>query len=286
MDRKDLQTRIRRDGHLKLDRTAYELHSVELFGPKRIIRDHRTKPGQVPPKSEIISVGEQPQGFGKQVVWDSADAGLALVVFINPADHLGVMISGVKATDTIDVVSATGIASFAEDTENEGISSFIGIVAAGAGLAASAFGTPEAVPVISAGANFAQDRFQEKKVKTKRRDAFGVDPGSGHHAREEGGVAVSLPSAGTIYYSGDSDHTERWIKAPGTPRDSQHLPNHINAAFFLQGRPKDKGTATEAGDIFIYAWDWFFEDNFGFYQLHVLLQRGSGEFPGPFVFNH
>ena len=98
MDRKDLQTRIRRDGHLKLDRTAYELHSVELFGPKRIIRDHRTKPGQVPPKSEIISVGEQPQGFGKQVVWDSADAGLALVVFINPADHLGVMISGVKAT--------------------------------------------------------------------------------------------------------------------------------------------------------------------------------------------
>jgi hypothetical protein len=237
-----------------------------------------TKPGEVPPKSEIVTVGEQPEGFGKQVVWDPADAGLALVIFINPADDLGVMISGVKATDTIDFVAAAGIASFAEETENESIPSLIGIVAAGADLAANAFGAPEAVPVIAAGEKFAQDRFQEKKVKTKRRDAFGVDPGSGLKARAEGGVIVSPPSAGTIYYSGDSDHQERWIKKPGT-RDSQHLPDHVRDAFFLQGRPKDKRTATEAGDIFISAWDWFFPDNFGFYHLHVLLQRGSGKPP-------
>jgi hypothetical protein len=278
MDQKNLQMRIRQDGHLKLDRTAYELHSVELFGPKRIISDHGTKPGKVPPKSEIITVGEQPEGFGKQVVWDPADAGLALVIFINAADSLGVMISGVKATDTIDIVSANGIASFAEDTENENISSLIGIAAAGADLAASAFGAPEAAPLIAAGAKYAQDSFQEEKVRTKRRDAFGEDPGSGLKARAEGGPIVSLPSAGKIYYSGDSDHQERWIKQPGT-RDDQHLPDHVRDAFFLQGYPKEKRTATEAGDIFICAWDWFFEDNFGFYQLHVLLQRGSGKPP-------
>lgn len=284
MDQKNLQMRIRQDGHLKLDRTAYELHSVELFGPERIIRASDTvafrvtKPGKVPPKSEIKTVGEQPEGFGKGVDWDPADAGLALVIFINPSDHLGVTIRGVKATDTIDFVSAVGIASFAEETENENISSLIGIAAAGADLAATAFGAPEAAPLIAAGEKFAQDRFQEKKVGTKRRDPFGVDPGSGLKARAEGGVIVSLPSAGTIYYSGDSDHQNRWIKQPGT-RDSQHLPDHVREAFFLQGHPKDKRTATEAGDIFICAWDWFFEDNFGFYQLHVLLQRGSGKPP-------
>ena len=284
MDQKNLQMQISQDGHLKIDRTAYELQSVELFGPGMIIRasdtiaGRVTKPGKVPPKSEIKTVGEQPEGFGKQVDWDPADSGLALLIFINPADDLGVMISGVKATDTIDFVAAVGIASFAEETENEYTSSLIGIVAAGADLAAGDFGVPEATPLIAAGAKFAQDHFQANKVKTRRRDAFGVDPGSGLKARAEGGVIVSLPSAGTIYYSGDSDHQERWIKQPGT-RDDQHLPDHVRDAFFLQGRQKDKRTATEAGDIYISAWDSKFEDNFGFYQLHVLLQRGSGKLP-------
>ena len=97
---------------------------------------------------------------------------------MNAGDHLGVMISGARPTDRIDVVSATGIASFAEETENEGVGSLIGIVAAGATVAASAFGAPEAAPAIGAAEKYAKDRFKEKKVKTKRRDPFGEDPGS------------------------------------------------------------------------------------------------------------
>ena len=96
-------------------------------------------------------------------------------------------------------------------------------------LAASDFGAPELAPVIGAAAKFAESRFQEKKVKTKRRDPFGEDPGTGAKARQEGGVIVSLPQPGVttqIYYSGNSDHEERWIKKPGT-RDTAHLPDHV-----------------------------------------------------------
>jgi hypothetical protein len=211
-------------------------------------------------------------------LWHPDDAGLAVVVFLSAADYLGVMISGVRATDTIEFVDAVGIASFAEETENEGAGAIIGIVAAGASVAASAFGAPEAAPIIGAAAKFAESRFQENKVRTKRRDPFGEDPGTGHHARQEGGVLVSLPEARQIYYSGNSDHEERWIKKPGT-RDTAHLPDHVKRAFFLQSGSSNKHAAGAEGDFIIYPWDHIFTDNFGFYRLNILLKRGSGRPP-------
>ncbi len=276
-----LQHAIGTTGRLRVNTAAYADHITALYGPMKTvgapakIAAALTKAGKTPAKSTIATVGEHPDGFGKHVYWDMDDAGLALVIFLSAADSLGVMISGARASDTIEFVSATGIASFAEETENEGISSLIGIVAAGAGLTASAFGLPEAKPVIDAAAKFAQDNFKEEKVKTKRRDAFGVDPGTGHRARQEGGVIVSLPAAGQIFYSGNDDHKERWIKEPGI-RDAAHYPDHVHDAFFLRGLGKDKRRCSVGGDIIISPWDAKFEDNCGFYRLHALLKRGRG----------
>jgi hypothetical protein len=285
--RQSLDAQIQRQGTLALTRRTYLRRNVELFGPQSelpasaTIAGRLTKPGRVKPKSTILTVGEAPNGCGKTVLWHADDAGLALVVFLNAGDDLGVMISGVRPTDTIQIVTAAGVASFAEDTENEGVGAFIGIVAAGASLGASAFGAPELAPVITAAGKFAADRFQEKKVKTKRRDPFGVDPGTGHKARQEGGVIVSLPQAGGVYYSGNEDHEERWIKTPGT-RDNAHRPSHVKGAFFLR-RNAPKEVARVAGDFIITPWDYSFLDNFGFYRLHVLVKRGSGTFPEPEV---
>jgi hypothetical protein len=145
-------------------------------------------------------------------------------------------------------------------------------------VAASAFGVPELAPVITAAEKFADTQFEEAKVKTKRRDPFGVDPGTGGKARQEGGVLVSLLAAWQIYYSGDGDHQERWIKKPGT-RDAGHLPNHVHNAFFLLPDSNNQMVSTADGDIIIYPWDYKFEDNFGSYRLHVLLKRGSGKPP-------
>lgn len=281
-----IHSAIKRQGKLKASRSTYLQRNISLFGSKRLIPASKTiaarmtKAGGTEPKSGIAVVGEAPNGFGKQVMWHPDDAGLAVVVFLNSGDSMGVMISGVKATDTIDFVSATGIASFSETTKNKGVGAIIGIVAAGATLTASAFGMPGLAPLIGAAEKFAASQFEEKKVKTKRRDPFGEDPGSGHKARQEGGVIVSMPSARQIFYSGNDDHQERWIQKPGT-RDYAHLPDHVKGtgAFFLQSRRSNKNKSDSDGDIIIAPWDHDFEDNFGFYRLNILLKRGSGELP-------
>jgi len=279
-----LQTALKRQGTLVVKRKSYLQRNVDLFGRETLLPASETlaarfaRAGTPKPKSEILMVGEAPDGFGKQVIWHPDDTGLALIAFLNAGDYLGVMISGIKQSDTIEFVFAGGLASFAEETENEGIASIIGIVAAGANAAAAAFDAPEAKEVIDRAASYAQSQFQEKKVKTKRRDPFGEDPASGHKARQEGGVLVSLPEARRQYYSGDEDHQDRWIKKPGT-RDNAHHPEHVKGAFFLQPNSQNKRTAGAAGDIIIYPWDFKFEDNFGFYRLHILLKRGNGRLP-------
>jgi hypothetical protein len=281
LDRRDHR---RLPQQLATTRTTYMKHNVALFGPQKVVPASRTiagriaGPGKPKPKSTVVTVGEAPDGFGKQILWHPDDAALAAVVFLNAGDYLGVMISGAKPTDRINIVSATGIASFAEETENEGVGALIGIVAAGATLTATAFGAPEAAPLIGAAAKYAADRFQEKKVKTRRRDAFGEDPGNGHKARQEGGVLISLPEARQAYYSGNGDHQERWIKQPGT-RDEAHYPSHVKNAFFLQSRTRNERVTGAEGDFIVYPWDHDFGDNFGFYRLNVLLTRGSGKPP-------
>ena len=275
-----LHAEINSDGRIKVSGSDYVARNVARFGPAGLIPASRTiaarmvKPGDPRPRSTVTTVGEGPDGFGKQVSWDPGDSRLAAVVFLNAGDSLGVMIKGAKPTDTLRVISATGLASFAEDIENEGAGAIIGIVAAGANATAEAFGAPELKPVIDAGAAFAKDHYKEKLVKTKVRDPFGEDPASGLKARQEGGVIISMPGAAGLYYSGKEK--KRWIKSPGTRTDANR-PDHVDQAHFLR-RSMTLRTFT-AGDFIINAWDYNFTDNFGFYRLHVLLQRGDGKLP-------
>lgn len=231
------------------------------------------------PASQTQRVGAAPEGFGKYVMWSEKDPQLALMVFLNAGDSLGVGVLGVKTTDRIQFVASVGHASFAEETENKGISGLIGIAAAGAELGAAAFGFPEVAPVIAAGSKFAQDQFKEKQVKTKVRDAFGEDPGSHHKARQEGGVLVCAPTAFGILSSGEDE--KYWIKPPGNRIDANR-PDHVRKtkSFFLR-RGMGEQTFQGAGDVFLVAWDHAFSDNFGFYELHVIMKRGSGKVPKP-----
>ncbi|WP_029528575.1 hypothetical protein [Polaromonas glacialis] len=278
------QAIIDKIGGITAARTTFIRQNTALFGPKQAVSATKTiagrfvEPGQAKPKSTMVSVGESPDGFGKQILWAPEDKSIAAVIFLNAGDYLGVMVSGVKSTDTIEFFSCTGIASFAEETKNKGAGALIGLIAAGATVTSAAFGLPQLAPVIGAAEKFANTQFEEKKVKTKRRDPFGVDPSSGHKARQEGGVLVSLPEARQAFYSGNSDHKERWIKEPGT-RDDAHRPDHVKKAFFLQAGSPNKRIASADGDILIYPWDHIFDDNFGYYRLHVLLKRGSGQNP-------
>src|SRR5262249_58138983 len=62
--------------------------------------------------SSLVTIGEPPPGFGKGFVWDRADNEILLVMFINAADPLGISIEGMEAGDQVQVLSASGIASF------------------------------------------------------------------------------------------------------------------------------------------------------------------------------
>jgi hypothetical protein len=281
-------TEIQREihnGRLTLRPDEYQ-RRARVFGATRVVPQGRTPADRIAragagrgattltrsPASVTTQVGEAPEGFGKYVQWAQEDTELAVVVFLNAADPLGVAILGVTPGDTFGLEFAAGLASFAEDTENEGVSSIIGIVAAGATMGASAFGVPEAGPLIAEGASFAQDKYKERQVRTKVRDAYGEDPSSRRKARQEGGVLVCKPEAHGTYYSG---HDERfWIRFPGD-RIDRNRPEHLGRNAFFIRRGMGPQRVREAGDLCLLAWDHVFPDNFGFYELHVIMRRGD-----------
>ena len=245
-------------------------------GEKRATTPPRKKAGM---RSSLTTVGGEglPPGFGKGFTWDRADNEILLVMFINAADPFGISIEGMQAGDQVQVLAASGIASFSEDKGNPLASSIVGLVAAGAKVVLGTAGAPEVAPAIDAAEAFARDQFKATNAKTKRRDAFGVDPSSGHKAKEEGGLLVCLPEAGGTYYSGDGDHKGRWIKPDGV-RTDDHLPAHVFGGFFpIQGDPgHNTRTARQSGPMYVTAWDWKFEDNAGFYKVFVKLTKGNG----------
>src|SRR5262249_28446676 len=96
-------------------------------------------------KSGLTVVGGEglPPGFGSGFHWDRADEDVLLVMFINAADPLGVSIDGLQAGDQVQVMSASGIASFSEDKGNPLASSIVGLVAKGAEIVVTAKGVPQ-----------------------------------------------------------------------------------------------------------------------------------------------
>jgi hypothetical protein len=228
--------------------------------------------GIAAPSSAVVQVGKAPEGFGKYVEWAPQDQQLALIAFINAADPMGVAILGATPGDTLDLIFASGLASFSEEVENEGVPAFIGIVAAGATLGASAFGFPEAAPVIAAGAQFAKEKFKEKLVRTMVRDPFGEDPSSHLKARREGGVLICRPEARGVYSSGRDQ--EFWIKPPGDRKDSNRPPHLEGKANFIR-RGMERTMCREGGAFVLQPWDHIFQDNQGFYELHLIMRRGD-----------
>jgi hypothetical protein len=219
--------------------------------------------------SQVEGPAGQPDGFGTRIPWDGEED-LAILAFINAHDPYGLCVSGVRDGDIYEHVSATGSASFSTETKNNGIA----VAAAGLGLLATAFGQKELVPLINAGAKYAEQQFPESAHPGESRDPYGVEP-NGSLAREEGGVIACEPSAQGVYHSGDPDHRGHWVQGNGVRNDAnkpQHIPRH--QAFFLQQGMTPRSLHGN-GDLFLAAWDWSFLDNSGFYLVHAILKRGT-----------
>jgi hypothetical protein len=224
--------------------------------------------------SQLVTVGNQPAGFGSGFIWDRSHDEILLALFINPADYMGVYIDGIMAGDWVEVTSAAGLATFSTDKGHPLISGLVGLIAAGADAVATYYKHPEAIKVIDDAETFVQSQLKGTGAGTKTRDAFGVEPGTGLKARAEGGILVCLPDSGGPCYSGDTDHQSRWIKSPGD-RTPANNPPQVSGAFFpMQAGPSNKMQATMAGQVYVLAWDWNFGDNAGYYKVFLHIKKG------------
>lgn len=284
---------IKKTGKLSGGGNYWRLAEARYGGQKRTVPAKpflKAKAGTGPAalaaggRSSLTTVGGEglPEGFGKGFTWDRSQDEALLVMFINAADPLGISIDGLQAGDQVQFLAASGIASYSEDKGNPLASSIVGLVAAGANVALGAAGAPEVAPLVDAAEAFAKEQFKATNAKTKRRDTFGVDPGSGHKAREEGGILICLPEAGGTFYSGDGDHKDRWIKGDGV-RSDEHMPVQVFGSFFPRQGFASHNTRTvqQTGPMYVVPWDWKFEDNAGFYKVFLKLKKGNG--PPPVV---
>ncbi len=213
----------------------------------------------------IPSVGISPRGYGKVHFWDRKEEQITLIAYINPADPLGVAVTNLQPGDIVEITSATGIASFS-DGHGRLISSLIGAAAIAGGALA-----PEAYPFIRAGEEFAKANFSRGN-RGKQRDPFGLDE-RGKYQKCEGGVLISLPSAGGVYYS-----TEGCLKEK-LPRYDDVKPDHVEYGFFLV-RPKNGSDenwrrVAIAGEMYMLAWDRKFTDNQGYYMVMLRITQGD-----------
>jgi len=198
-------------------------------------------------------------------------------VEVSPTDQDGITIAGIKKGDRVIIEDASGICSFAKTK----LDSVAGIVAIANG-------------VLQDGANYyagdkaeeTQEAFNEqrkvlqelltKDVKHKRRDAFGLDPGTGDYGKNEGGLIVCMPSAkGAIYAT--PEH-----RLGGGAKSNGRLPEYVASvikdewnSFFpcrLEGGVTDC-VAIDDGAVHILAFDQKFSDNAGTYSVNVRVER-------------
>lgn len=224
-----------------------------------------------------------PKGYQENFFsWDRKEDTL-LVLFVATNDDLGISIDGLQYGDRISIESASGQASFSTEYDWGNIvgASITAVLGKGLEILDKTYTAGQFSGLIKKGEDFMQDQFKDYKKPGKVRDAFGVDPGSGHKAKQEGGVLVCLPgNIGASYSSKDRNH---WIKEPGDRYDIAQPPQ-IEDGFFVM-RNANHNTryirSTNKGQVVVLAWDHIFKDNIGYYKVAVRLIKGNGKIEEP-----
>lgn len=221
-----------------------------------------------------------PKGYTENFfTWDRKEDVL-LVVFIATNDPLGISIEGMKKGDVISIESVAGLASFSTEYDWGNIlgASITAVLGAGLQIVDKTWTNGVFSSIIKRGENFMEEQFKDKKKPGKVRDAFGIDPGSQHKARQEGGVLICLPGNVGASYSGSDE--KAWIKKPGDRYDKARPPQINDGFFIMRDRPHNtRYIRSDKGQVVILAWDHKFHDNIGYYKMAVRLEKGNGSVP-------
>lgn len=202
----------------------------------------------------------------------SDDYGFKIMVGVSSNDDVGAQIAGLEAGDYIGIGEMAGEASFS--TANiKLIKGIINVVNKIAEVGIE-FATDDAAePVLDAwnqALKALEKGFDQDKINTKLRDAWG-EAKDGGYAVDEGGVLVCMPQAGGPLH-------QQHFKLDGDAskgRFPKYYPQ--GKAFFPCNLPGGLmyAEATEAGTAYILAYDSKFEDNQGAYNLEVCVLRTS-----------
>ena len=210
-------------------------------------------------------------------------------------DDKGIVIDNVLEGDEIEVYNAAGIASFGKVNMEpiKGIVGIINVVAGGAIVLAE----PEMAPLVAgftAGVEAIIDAVPNE-LGTTRRNAYGLDPGTGDYAKDEGGLIICMPeSSGAIYatdkyhLTGDTKNEGRLYKyySDATKDINAFFPCPVENDANDPASPDNgrmSGTSGKAGRgaINILAFDERFDDNAGYYNVGMVITRHSNMTPNP-----
>ena len=234
--------------------------------------------------ARLIVIGKAPEGYGHALCWDRSSEAVLCCLYINAADPNGILIQGLRKGDTVSVISASGMASFANEMGNPFFGGLVTVMAAGDNVILNAFDLESLADVIDAGEAFALRYFgqpeesedETRAVDCKLRDAYGVT-NTGRLAQQEGGILVCLPEQGGTVYSSETCE-RRWLKSACVRCDDSR-PAHALGSFFARpchtsGNVNQRTCVTD-GDACVIAWDGRYSDNKGFYKVLLGIRQGG-----------
>jgi hypothetical protein len=201
-------------------------------------------------------------------------------------DDKGIVIDNVLRGDVIEVYNTAGIASF-DKVNMEPIKGIVGIMNAMID-GAVVLTEPEMAPLVAAftvGVNAIVDAVPDE-LGNARRTAYGLDPGTGDYAKNEGGLIVCMPeSYGAIYatdkyhLTGDTKNEGRLYKyySDETKKMNAFFPcpifNEDDPNSPDNGRMSATSNQVGRGAVTILAFDENFSDNAGYYNVGIIVTR-------------
>lgn len=202
-------------------------------------------------------------------------------------DDKGIVIDNVLEGDEIEVYNTAGIASF-DKVNMEPIKGIVGIINAVAG-GAIVLAQPEMAPLVAgftAGVEAIVAAVPDE-LGGKRRTAYGLDPGTGDYAKNEGGLIVCMPESSGAIYATDKYHLTGDTKNEGRLyKYYSDATKDVNAFFPCpvikdandptspnNGRMSATSGKAGRGAVNILAFDERFDDNAGYYNVGIIITR-------------
>ena len=206
---------------------------------------------------------------GPDIVLDEGEREWTIWASINTADDHGISVDKVKGGDKLTIEAISGVGYF---TGQSGWWKVLSVIYKVSGTFASAGSTAENVLKALSGETLPREgKDDDVDGKSKPRDGYGRNLNDGgKFAKEEGGIAVCMPTASGPMYAHGGNHFEN-----GSGRSTENLKegSEMKENCFFPSRARGTIDLNGNGVLYIYAFDKNYRDNAGTYELKFRIER-------------